>query len=237
MIIYLVTNKITGKQYVGQTMRSIEKRWETHGHGNYYISKSIRKHGKDNFKIEILEKCKSKQELSEKEIYWIKELNTLSPNGYNLTGGGEGNLGWKHTEEAKRKMSEAMKGKKHPNYGKKHSEEIRRKISESLKGHKYSIESRRKMSESQKGKTHSVETRSRMSKAQKGKKRSGKTCKIMSEATKGENNPMYGKKHSVATRQKMSIAKKNMSTETRKRMSEAQKRRHKLAQATDKLTK
>ena len=65
----------------------------------------------------------------------------------NMTWGGEGASGYKHSEESKRKSSESHKGKNHPMYGKKQSEETRRKRSESMKGKKCSEETKRKMSE------------------------------------------------------------------------------------------
>ena len=89
--IYLITNLINGKQYIGQSV-GIQHRWVQHKNSkeNYPISKAIRKYGRDNFKFEIIENC-SPEELDEKEIYYIKVYNTIIPNGYNVTyGGGQG---------------------------------------------------------------------------------------------------------------------------------------------------
>ena len=66
------------------------------------------KYGVDAFSFQILEECK-REELNEKEIYWIAELGTLSPGGYNLTSGG--GQGTSYSDETKAKMSKIHKGK------------------------------------------------------------------------------------------------------------------------------
>lgn len=87
--IYKITNIITGKVYIGETVRSISARWKQHKSRakdlNYkeYLYNSIRKYGIENFVIDEIEKC-SNDERYERESYWIKEYNSLAPNGYNL---------------------------------------------------------------------------------------------------------------------------------------------------------
>ena len=90
MIVYLATNKINGKQYVGQTVRSLEERWRDHcrSRDENYFHRAIRKYGKENFALEILDTANTEIELDEKEIFWINKLNTLFPGGYNLRVGG-----------------------------------------------------------------------------------------------------------------------------------------------------
>lgn len=89
--------------YVGQTKRSVKTRWIQHCQKAPSRGKctalygAIQKYGKENFTIEVIDQVESKSELSEKERYWIKHLNTLAPNGYNLTEGGESTV---FTEEA-----------------------------------------------------------------------------------------------------------------------------------------
>lgn len=87
--IYKITNKLNGKSYVGQSI-DIKRRWREHinNSSNSLIHKAIIKYGEDNFIFEILEECK-RDYLNEKEIFYIKNLNTLYPNGYNLTPGGQ----------------------------------------------------------------------------------------------------------------------------------------------------
>jgi NUMOD3 motif len=94
---------------------------------------------------------------------------------HNLTDGGDGTSGAIRSDETRRKISEAMKGKTH-------SEESKKRMSEASKNP--SEETRRKMSERQKGeKNHNY-----------GKTLSKEHRKKMSEASKGEKNPNYGKK-------------------------------------------
>ena len=95
------------------------------------------------------------------------------------------------SDETRKKMSEARKGRTSPRKGVTLSDETRRKMSESQKGHTVNEDTRKKMSEAHKGHTVNEETR-----------------KKMSESRKGENHPMYGKKHSEETRKKMSEAAK-----------------------------
>jgi len=99
-IIYLITNNINGKGYVGQTIQTIEARWRGHisnarKNSESVIHKSMRKYGTDNFVIEEICKAFNQEELDIQEQYWIFELNTHFNNGkgYNMTWGGEG-AGW-----------------------------------------------------------------------------------------------------------------------------------------------
>lgn len=108
--IYKITNLLNNQVYVGQSW-NIQRRWREHKNPRdtrLKISRAILKYGVNNFKFEILEEtCKDK--LNEREIFWIKELNTFSPNGYNLTTGGNGNR--ETSDETKAKMSKNRLGK------------------------------------------------------------------------------------------------------------------------------
>ena len=94
--IYRIANKQNGKMYIGQSVNILD-RWRKHRSSpfnpkeksyNSSICKAIRKYGVDNFVFEIIEKC-NREELNEKEIYWIAYFDTYS-NGYNDTLGGQG---------------------------------------------------------------------------------------------------------------------------------------------------
>jgi len=86
MQIYKITNLVNGKEYVGKD-ESSRKRY--YGSGKLIVF-AIKKYGKENFRKEILFETNNKEVLCEKEKEYIIECNSLSPNGYNLTSGGEG---------------------------------------------------------------------------------------------------------------------------------------------------
>lgn len=83
--VYIHTNKINGKKYVGQTCQEPEKRWKNGKgyHNNIYFTRAIQKYGWDNFEHEIIKCNLTKEEADDIEKLLIKELNTLNPNGYN----------------------------------------------------------------------------------------------------------------------------------------------------------
>ena len=94
MIIYKATNILNNKSYIGLTTRTLKERKLEHLRHldieNTYFHKAIKKYGKDNFIWEVLnDTANTIEELQELEIKYIKELNTLSPNGYNISTGGE----------------------------------------------------------------------------------------------------------------------------------------------------
>lgn len=143
MIIYCITNKLNGKQYVGQTINNLDYRYKQHCRCNRsYIGRVIKKHGKENFNIEEIDNAMFIEDLNLKEQHWISKLGTMKPNGYNLCVGGDNTYGYQHTEDARRKMSltkrqsEKMKGKNNHFYGKKHSEETKKKMSDAWKSGK-----------------------------------------------------------------------------------------------------
>lgn len=104
-IIYLLTNTINGKQYVGQTTdEKFDARMRAHKypHKRTAIQHAVRKYGWNAFTTTILET--SNQDISEREKFWIAKLNTVAPTGYNLTTGGES--GKQYDKTSRRKMSE-----------------------------------------------------------------------------------------------------------------------------------
>ena len=137
-IVYKITNNINGKAYVGQTIRSLNARIKQHMTCKRCIMhKAFKKYGFENFTIEILDTAYSKEELNQKEIYWISKFDTFK-NGYNLCEGGGQTSGYHHTEKSKKIMSEYKKdlynGENNPFYNKQHSEKSKKKMSEARKG-------------------------------------------------------------------------------------------------------
>lgn len=114
-LIYKYTNSINGKSYIGQTLHDIAaKRWSQHKRDAYRpdhtcyntpFYRAIRKHGYDNFTTSVVTHCPM-EELNELEIKYVKEYNTLHPNGYNLTIGG--NSGAKRCELTRKVMLKAL---------------------------------------------------------------------------------------------------------------------------------
>lgn len=113
-IIYIITNSINNKVYIGQTIQTLNKRWEGHcrkacskNEANMRIKRAIFKYGKDNFSIKELEKC-SIEELNEREIYYINLYNSYT-NGYNSTRGGSVNKPLKLSIEEQNDVIELYK--------------------------------------------------------------------------------------------------------------------------------
>ncbi len=111
-IIYLITNNINKKQYVGKTKVTFRKRYRAcrwwKNPSNSHLKHAANKYGPENFSIDIIESnIKEIEKLNQLEIYYIKKLNTLYPNGYNYFPGGEGIT---HTDETKKLASERQAG-------------------------------------------------------------------------------------------------------------------------------
>lgn len=95
-IIYVVTNVTTGKQYVGLTVQTLERRWKNHTEqaqsnrvkSEHSLHAAIRQYGALDFNIQCFDQGTSKDNLESKERYWIEKLGTLAPNGYNICKGG-----------------------------------------------------------------------------------------------------------------------------------------------------
>jgi group I intron endonuclease len=180
-IVYKITNTVNGKSYIGATEKTLEERWSGHVKAamvknlNFMLSKAIRKYGPEAFIREVLEEHPDrKYTFDVLEPKYILEHNTFGDNGYNMTGGSEGGIGHKHTEETKQKIRESLvanfksKPPKPPkikeikprkplsekqreslrlsHLGRKLSEETKKKISNSLKGKKLSEETKEKIS-------------------------------------------------------------------------------------------
>ena len=163
--IYMITCKITGKSYIGKTIGKIGQRVMYHLNGNtpgcVALHSAIKKYGKENFTWEVLHENVIPELLSMFEMEAIKTYNTLSPNGYNLTAGGETGF---QSEETIQKRTETLRSNP-PMLGRKHSEESKQQMSISRTGSKRPPETRKKMSDAAMGHPTSIETRQKISKA------------------------------------------------------------------------
>lgn len=220
--IYLTTNNINGKIYVGQHK---SKKFDTgyYGSGKRFVN-ALNKYGKENFSVDVLEWCDTSEDLDKQEMYWIDKLNSTNRDiGYNITKGGEGWKGGKHTQETKAKISKSKTGKSPNRIYSTPSEEVRQKISAGLKEYykthdgtrknvSPSAETRQKLREANLGKKYPEEVRAKhcgrvapnkgthLTEEQREHLRKINTGKKYSEATKekhrqhwlGKNNPNYG---------------------------------------------
>jgi group I intron endonuclease len=238
--IYIIKNIINGKCYIGKSvtvycrLRKHKEMLERKAHINIYLQRSWDKYGKGNFTFKLLEPCEELI-LSQKEHEWVEyHKNILKIELYNINdidSNGKNRL----SEETKRKISEAHKGKKlseeHINaiknanignkysLGRKHSQEIKDKMKLSHKNNNVWL-----------GKKHSEETKQKLSLANLGKK--NWLGKKHSEETKQKIRLAHlgkkHKKHSEETKQKLRLANlgKKHSEETKRKISESKKKRY-----------
>lgn len=155
--IYKTTNLVNGKFYIGQHKYDKYEVDPTYFGSGLLLKESIKKYGIENFSVELLDKADSREELNNKEIYYISQLNARQ-DGYNLTDGGDGapNL----TEESRLKMKSML--------GKHHSEKSNKKRSESLKKVQHSKEWAEKIAKSLKGRKQTEEQKALISSSKKG---------------------------------------------------------------------
>ena len=184
--IYLVTNNVNGKQYVGQTIVAGNKV----GHGTL-MTRAYRKHGKENFTYErICSDIDNKAFLNFAERFWIKVMGSRTPVGYNIEHGGSdkdkvsdetreklriSNTGQKHTPEHIAKVVESIRNR---------SPEVKQKAGDKLRGRKRPAHIGEAVKKAHTGKTVSIETRSKIAEFNKGKVVSEETRLKLSQSSK-----------------------------------------------------
>ena len=230
--IYQIRNILNGKCYVGSAI-NIQQRWAVHlsmlrhgWHYNQHLQGAFNKYGELIFILSILEYIENSKQLIPREQYYI---DTILPE-YNISSTAGSLLGYRHTNEARAKISAAGMGKRHYMYGKHHSEETKRKMSDAHRGKHHSEATKRKIGEANSGerspnygKHLSKDTRQKMSAAHKGKHHSKETKRKISEALIGERNYNYGKHLSEETKRKISDVQKGKhhSEESKRKISAA----------------
>ena len=205
-----------------------------------YFHKALRKYGFEVFEWRVLFRSGNRDELDSLECQMIVVLKTKTPNGYNLTDGGEGVVGCQRSREWREKLSLANKGKAR-------SVAFRAKVSSGMKGKRnclgrtLSPEHRARISAGLMGHSISEEGRAKISKSQRGRKcppLSQEHRTKLSEALKGNKNSQ-GKFHSSETRMKMSNAHKGKpkTLEHRQKISLALKGRKRKPLSTEQKSK
>lgn len=215
MIIYKVTNNISGNIYIGQTVKSLEERKHSHiissKNPKSKFHKALKSYGADNFNWEVIDTANSKDELNQKEIHYITEYNSME-NGYNMVSGGNGGYNefaiksnrlrngksrndfMKPEAVVKMKMVSEENGIRLADYTKNRPKSERIRIAKlgnktrTMNGYKHSEETIEKIRQSQIGKVISEETKKLISNRTK-------------EAMKSVDRDLLGKK-SVEARKK-----------------------------------
>ena len=174
-----------GKHYIGLTTNSLKQRTREHkscakNDDTRCLYKALRKYNMiDTFELIEIDTSDILEELCKKEIKYIDDYNShyINGNGYNMTNGGEGTIGYIYTDESRQKASEAQKKRFED------PDEIQ-KISEAAKKRWENPEEREKISESQQKRWEKPEEREKASEAQKTRFKNPEEIKKISEAAK-----------------------------------------------------
>ena len=190
MVIYLTTNMVNGKKYLGKDSKNSRSYF---GSGTI-LRKAMKKYGKQNFRKEIIEECSSLEHLIEREEYWLNYYNAgNNPNFYNMHNHSSG----------------APSGKSNKLFGTKMSKELRDKISNGLMGRVQSEETRSKIRQSNigknKGKHPSDETRKKLSLAATGRLHTEEVKEKLRIKSMG-NKSRTGMPHLQETKDKIRLA-------------------------------
>jgi hypothetical protein len=212
--IYVTTNLVNGKQYVGDhSTNNLDDGYL--GSGRPIFEEAKNKYGKKNFKKEILEFFDTKEDAFNAQEKYIKKFNTLIPNGYNISPtGGLGVSGCFSKEwliENGKKISKANKGRKL-------SKEHKQKISNSLSGKPKSKEHIKNLLNKNKGKKHTKEQNEEHSKKMSGSGNPNFGKKKSNEVIEKIRNSNINKKRSKETRDKQANAKKGKPGNNRNKM-------------------
>lgn len=170
MLVYKITNSLTGKAYIGMTQHTLRRRWLAHVHDalscrlNGALQRAIRLHGADQFSIDVCAEPATRAAAAQIEKDLIASLGTAAPAGYNLTIGGDGGptrTGYKNSEAMRAKAAAGNRGKKWP-------EAARRNFSIVRTGLKLSDKARANISRGLTGRVPTAETRAKIAKAHAG---------------------------------------------------------------------
>jgi group I intron endonuclease len=204
--LYVVEHKSSGRCYVGWTAKTVQKRRAEHlmrarTERATRFHRALRKHGEDAFDWVETQTFDTDDEAKQAEIYWIAKLKEFGVGLYNLTEGGEGAQGYRHSEETKEKLrcpksaehraklSAANKGKSAHFKGHRHSEEAKAKLRAAALRRGPSPLRGRQLSEEVKEKLRRPKSAEHRAK--------------LSAANKGKSSHFKGRKHSEETKEKL----------------------------------
>lgn len=218
--VYITTNLVNGKKYVGSHRGDINDSYLGSGKA---LKLAFKKYGRENFDREILQETKNIKDARKLEEQYIQKYNTLSPNGYNIhPSGGPSNPGGNHLPETIEKMKESARIRWL-------DDEERKKQGDRQKGKKRSEKTRKKLSKALKGKgigrtvIISEESRKKISKTLKGRKLSESHKQNISSGclkTFKDNPPNVGRKLTAEHKEKIgkSLVGKSHTEETKNKM-------------------
>ncbi len=212
--IYETKNLINGKLYRGK--HSTENMDDGYLGSGIAIMRALDKYGRENFKRTILQMCKDVHIAYFHETLYVNPDWVNRDDTYNLVPGGLGGYGAKHSEETKKRLSEAQTGKKASEETKRKmsvshmgnvpSKETREKLSKSLTGRALSEKHKAAVSKTLTGYKHTEEAKKNMGDSHRGKKHSADAKAKMSAAQSGEKHHMYGKSISKEHKEKIGAA-------------------------------
>jgi group I intron endonuclease len=196
--IYCIVCLATDKWYFGQTVKTVDKRFAVHLHNarkglDYKLYRAIRKYGEENFTVEevVAVSAPTKKELKAKldflERHFIQRYDTRK-NGYNMTDGGDGQLGFVYSEISKRKMSEAACRRcLDENWKDKQARTMKRQWADVKFQKLRSIVAKKVMSD--------PDFQKKLGRSRRGISFTTEHKERISKAVSGERNGMFGKKH------------------------------------------
>lgn len=199
--IYLITNRVSGRCYVGQTVQTLAQRFRQHASAKGPLGCAIRKYGRDNFTVTVLEEC-AVALLDDAECHWISRCASRAPAGYNLMGGGQGQRHG-HSPETCKRLSDALRGRRLPpeTCAKMSAARTGRALTEEERGRRlgrlvHTPEARARIGAAHRGKALSAEHRARLCEARRARPgHSEQTRAKMSESATRAWACQRGKRH------------------------------------------
>ena len=194
-LVYKIVNSINGKLYVGKTSKTLAQRFRAHlskvrNKVNRHLYDAMNHHGVEHFSIHLIEEVPDDL-VDEREAFWIATLGTRSPNGYNMTEGGDGGDTLKHwSEEDKQRLWKQQAQKR--------------------MGFRHSAASKRLMGDAQRGRVRTDEQRQHLSRVLKER---GHQPPDYTKWHKGQPGTRQGCPHTEATKQKLSMVRKGKTYE------------------------